>query len=177
MTTGRELALQLLPDFSNNVENRVRRSYGYYAKIVGRDPAKEAILIGSAMHTIGAICVIQKLPVAPLYWVERAKGEPRQIFASDPIESANIIDCGRFDTMFVVAREYHYSTEEFKRLGNALERVLVGKAPPNWTAHHLWHMVIEKKPKGEDLTFLERAMSKYEMLYADMKAGRNPLNK
>lgn len=173
MATGHELALQLLPAFAENVVARhPPRTYGFYAKLIGRDPATEAISIGPAMHAIGAVCVIQQLPVAPLYWVTREEGEPRQVFASDTLESHHILDLGRFDTMFVVAREYRYSMAEFERLQKAMEKVLTGKAPASWTPHFLWHMAIVKKPKGESHTFLERAMSRYEMLFAKLKEER-----
>jgi hypothetical protein len=172
MATGQELALQLLPFFAENVVARHSpRSYGYYAKLIGRDPAKEAISIGPAMHAIGAVCVIQQLPVAPLHWVIRAKGEPRQVFASDVLESHHILERGRFDTMYVVAREYRYSIAEFERLQQAMEK-LINKAPPDWTPHFLWHLAIIKKSKGEDQTFLERAMSRYELLQAQFKEER-----
>ena len=173
MATGHELALQLLPVFAENVVARHSpKSYGFYAKAIGRDPAKEAISIGPAMHAIGAVCVIQQLPVAPLCWVTREQGEPRQVFASDALESHHILNLGRFDTMFVVAREYKYTMAEFEKLQKAMEKVLTGKAPPDWTPHVLWRMAIVKKPKGEDQTFLERAMSRYEKLFAEFKAER-----
>ena len=166
MATGKELALQLLPAFAENVvARRSPMTYGFYAKAIGRDPAKEAISIGPAMHAIGAVCVIQQLPVAPLYWVTREAGEPRQVFASDVLESHHILDRGRFDTMYVVAREYRYSMAEFERLQQAMEK-LINKAPPDWTPHFLWRLAIVKKPKGEDQTYLERAMSRYEALLA-----------
>lgn len=171
MATGHELALQLLPTFAENVVARHSpKSYGFYAKTIGRNPAKEAISIGPAMHAIGAVCVIQQLPVAPLYWVTREQGEPRQVFASDALESHHILTLGRFETMFVVAREYKYTTAEFERLRKAMEKVFIGNAQPNWTPHFLWRMAIVEKPIGEDRTFLERAMSRYEKLRAELKA-------
>ena len=172
MATGQELALQLLSVFAENVVARHSpKTYGYYAKLIGRDPAKEAISIGPAMHAIGAVCVIQQLPVAPLHWVVRAEGEPRQVFASDVLESHHILDRQRFDTMYVVAREYRYSMAEFEKLQQAM-KTLIDKAPRDWTPHFLWHLAIVKKPKGEDQTYLERAMLKYETLLAEFKAER-----
>lgn len=138
--------------------------------VIGRDPIKEAISIGPAMHAIGAVCVIQQLPVAPFYWVTRVDGESRQVFASDILQSQHILDMGRFDTMYVVAREYRYSMAEFLKLQNAME-ILINKAPANWTPHFLWHMAIVQKPKGEAHTYLERAMLRYENLLAEFKAA------
>ena len=170
MATGQELALQLLPAFAENVVARHSpKTYGHYAKLIGRDPAKEAVSIGPAMHAIGAVCVFQQLPVAPLYWVVRGEGEARQVFASDVLESHHILDRGRFDTMYVVAREYRYSMAEFEQLQQATEK-LIAKAPPDWTPHFLWHLAIVKKPKDEDQTYLERAMSGYETLLAEFKS-------
>ena len=80
------------------------------------------------MHAIEAVCVIQQLPVAPLHWVVRAHGEPRKVFANDPLESREILDKRRFDTMYVVAREYHYSMTEFEKIHQNLE-MLIAKAP------------------------------------------------
>lgn len=172
MATGQELALRLLPLLAENVVARHSpKTYGYYAKLIGRDPAKEAIAIGPAMHAIGAVCVIQQLPVAPLYWVVRAQGKPRQVFANDLLESHHIRDKGRFDIMYVVAREYRYSMAEFERLQQTMER-LIAKAPPDWTPHFLWHLAIVRKPKGEDQTYLERAMFQYDTLLAEFKAER-----
>jgi hypothetical protein len=172
MATGQELALQLLPLFAENVVARHSpMTYGHYAKLIGRNPAKEAISIGPAMHAIGAVCVIQQLPVAPLYWVVRAQGEPRQVFASDVLESRHILDQGRFDTMYVVAREYRYSISEFEKLQQAMQK-LIAKAPRDWTPHFLWHLAIVKKPKSDDRTYLERAMHRYDTLLAEFKAER-----
>lgn len=172
MATSKEIALQLLPFFAENVvARRPPKPYGSYAKAIGRDPAKASISIGPAMHAIGAVCVIQQLPVAPLYYVVRAAGERRQVFASDALESHHILELGRFDTMYVVAREYCYSMSEFERVQQAMEK-LISNAPANWTPHFLWHLAIVQKPKGEDQTFLERAMSRYETLLAELKAAR-----
>jgi hypothetical protein len=172
MATGQELALKLLPLFAENVVARQERTYGYYAKAIGRDPAKDAISLGPAMHAIGAVCVIQQLPVAPLHWVASANGNRRQVFANDPLESQEILDQGRFDIMYVVAREYRYSMIEFENLHQTLKK-LIEKAPPDWTPHFLWHLSIVKKPKGEAITYLERAMLRYTTLFAELKADRS----
>jgi hypothetical protein len=172
MATGQELALQLLPVFAENVVARNKpQTYGFYAKQIGRDPAKGAISLGPAMHAIGAVCVIQQLPVAPLHWVVRAQGEPRQVFANDPLEAQEILKKERFDTMYVVAREYRYTMAEFDKVRQNLEK-LISKAPPDWSPHFLWHLAIVKKPRGEALTYLERAMARYSTLLAELKAER-----
>lgn len=170
MASGQELAVQLLPLFAKNIVARLQMTYGYYAKNIGRDPAKEALSIGPAMHCIGAVCVIRQIPVAPLYWIRRESGQPRQVFASDALESRDILDSGRFDTMYVVAREYRYSLSEFEQVQETME-ALIAKAPKNWTPHFLWHYVIANKPKGENRSYLERACDRYEALLDDLRAG------
>ena len=42
------------------------KTYGHYASRIGLDPAKNAIPVGHAMHTIGAACVFKCVPVVPL---------------------------------------------------------------------------------------------------------------
>ena len=44
------------------------------------------------MHAIGALCVVRQLPVAPLYWVQRADGEHRGVFEQDAIERQYIVE-------------------------------------------------------------------------------------
>lgn len=172
MAAARDLALQLLPAFAESVVARhPPKTYGYFARAIGRDPATEAISIGPAMHAIGAVCVMRQLPVAPLFWVIREDGAAGQVFASDALESHHILGAGRFNTMLVVAREYQYSMAEFEGLRLTMEK-LVSKAPANWTPHFLWHMAIVRKPRGEDQTYLERAMSRYEKLLAEFKEKR-----
>ena len=171
MASGQELAVQLLPHFAKNVVARSQMTYGYYARAIGRNSAKESLSIGPAMHSIGAVCVIQEIPVAPLYWVRRESGEPRQVFTSDALESRDILGLGRFETMFVVAREYQYSSSDFEKIRETME-ALIAEAPKNWTPHFLWHYAIVNKPEGEDRTYLERAFTRYETLLADFKAKR-----
>ena len=80
MATARELAIQVLPYFAGYVLAGHVHPYGVYAKAIGRDPAKESMVIGKAMHAIGAVCVLAAIPVAPLYFIKRADGEWRGVF-------------------------------------------------------------------------------------------------
>jgi alkylated DNA nucleotide flippase Atl1 len=135
MSSAKEIASQVFPHFAEAVLAGKVRTYGYYARLIGRDVAKESITIGPAMHLIGAICVVQQLPVAPLHFVERADGQAREIFATDPYESIDVLP--HFDTLYVVAREYGYSAAEFEKVGRALQKVMIEKAPPDWTPQPL----------------------------------------
>ncbi len=68
MSSAREIALEVLPHFAENVLAGRVLSYGYYAKAIGRDVAKESIVIGQAMHAIGGVCAIAGIPIAPLHY-------------------------------------------------------------------------------------------------------------
>jgi len=43
---SREIAAQVLPHFKEAVLARKQHTYGHYARLIGRDIAKEAITIG-----------------------------------------------------------------------------------------------------------------------------------
>ena len=170
MASGREIALQVFPVFAENVLARRVMSYGAYAKRIGRDPVKEAITIGPAMHVIGAVCVVRQLPVAPLYFVKTSDGEGRQIFAADRLEAKLVLP--HFDTLLVASREYKYTREELEQVEKRLRDVLVMKAPRNWTPHHLWHMALVNKPKDSVQTYFERAREKYRAIIAELRHTR-----
>lgn len=171
MATAREIAAQVLPHFAENVLAGRRLTYGRYAHLIGRDVATEAITIGQVMHLIGVLCVFRQLPVAPLYFVKRAVGEARQIFASDPTESLHVLP--HFDNLYVVAREYQYSEEDFEGINTRLHKVLLEKAPPDWTPHHLWHLAIWKCPENSEQTYFQRALSKYECIIDELRKQRS----
>lgn len=114
-------------------------SYGHYAAVTGRNSATEAMAIGPAMHAIGAACVFTKVPVAPLYFVKRADNQDTQIFASDPLENALVTE--HYNVLFIAAREYHYTEQDFQRI----ETVLREKIPNDWSPHFMWHVSVVKK--------------------------------
>ncbi len=174
MATGQEIAIQLLPEFAKSVIARdPPKSYGHYANIIRRDPATDAIAIGPAMHAIGAICALRQLPVAPLHWVRRGdNNDHRQIFASDVLEKKYILDAGHFDTMRVVAREHHYTKEEFDGVEKAMKEVIQSAVISTWSPHFFWRIVLANKPKGEEQTYFERAMTKYNKLFSELKATK-----
>jgi hypothetical protein len=57
MSTTREIAIDILPHFSSNVLKGNVQTYGYYANKIGRKPEKKSMIIGPAMHLIGAACI------------------------------------------------------------------------------------------------------------------------
>lgn len=104
MSSTRETAAEILPHFATAVLARKQHTYGHYARLIGRNPAKESMIVGPAMHLIGALCIISQVPVAPLYWVKRSDGEEKQVFTSDPIEVEHVLPYRNM--MYVVSREY-----------------------------------------------------------------------
>ena len=74
--------------------------------------------------------------------------------------------------MYVVAREYHYSAEEFTRLEAALQKSLASGNVANWSPHEIWHLTFFKKPKDSTLTYYERAMNRYRELFDAIKSQR-----
>lgn len=159
MATARESALEILPFFSENVLKGVVRSYGYYASKIGRNPAKESMIVGPPMHAIGAICVIAGVPVAPLYFVEREDKTWQGVFEGDPLESIHVLP--HYSRLYVVARENKYTEEDFQRIGRGLREVI----PNDWTPHFMWHYAIVNKPKDSEQTYFERALEKYNELF------------
>jgi len=65
MPTAREIALSVLPHFAESVIAKRIHSYGAYATWIGCNPAKESMIIGQAMHAIGASCFLAAIPVLP----------------------------------------------------------------------------------------------------------------
>jgi len=88
--------MKKLPQCSVRLTNVVARrppmTYGQYAAAIEHPPARYGLAVGKAMHAIGALCVVRQLPVAPLYWVQRADGEHRGVFEQDAIERQYIVE-------------------------------------------------------------------------------------
>ena len=157
----RELALAILPHLAEAVLGRRVMTYGYYASRIELDPAKNAIQIGHAMHTIGAACVFRCVPVAPLHFVQRADAGWRGVFESDPLEARDVLP--HYNTLYIAAREYRYSKDDFQSIENWLHKVAeIGSFPSySLSPHHLWHLAIGTKPKDSAETYFERALSAY----------------
>lgn len=167
MTKARIIALEVLPHFSRNVLAQHVLTYGFYADAIGREQAKESMIIGQAMHAIGAACVFAKIPVAPLYFLKRQDNKGAEVFLNDPLENQRISE--HFSTLFVSAREYSYTEEDFQRI----EKTLREKIPANWSPHFMWHVAIVKKPKGSDATYFERALFTYKDIIENERQARN----
>lgn len=173
MSTAYEIAGDLLRIFGENVvARRAPMTYGQYATALRKPAKKYGLAVGQAMHAIGAVCVVQRVPVAPLFWVRRADDGDRAIFESDPTERLHVISSGNYDTMYVVAREYAYRAEEFARLEKTLQRMLAKGSLNNWSPHSVWQETFRVKPKDSNETYFERAMSHYRTLFNEMKAAR-----
>jgi hypothetical protein len=165
MATAREIALEILPHFAENVLARQVFSYGVYAYAVGRDVANGSIAMGPAMHAIGAVCVFARIPVAPLYFVKRSNSQSAQVFTNDPLESQRVLQ--HYSTLFVAAREYHYSRRDFERLESALRKI-----PKDWSPHLMWHVAIATNPSGYDETFFQRALVVYKEIIGNARKSR-----
>jgi hypothetical protein len=170
MPSAREIAAEILPHFATAVLARKQHTYGHYTRLIGRNPAKESMIVGPGMHLIGALCIISQVPVAPLYWVKRSDGEKKQIFAFDPIEAEHVLPYRNM--MYVVSREYSYSESEFKAISRRLQKVIGDKWPPDWTPHFMWRELIRKCPKGSEATYFERARRGYEARFDELRRKR-----
>jgi hypothetical protein len=133
-------------------------TYSYYAKAIGRSPAKDAMAIGKAMHVIGGMCVYARVPIAPLFFVQRADGGWRGVFEEDALESTRVLP--HYDLLYVAAREHAYVEEEFTRISRGLAEVV----PDDWSPHFVWHFAVVNKPKGSELTFFEIALERYRQI-------------
>lgn len=152
MADAREIALSLLPIFQSNVLARRRLTYGFYARAIGLDPATDAPAIGPPMHAIGAACVLANIPVAPLYYVKRADRESARVFESNDIERRHVQP--HRGILYVAAREYSFTADEFHRVERGLRDVI----PRVWSPHRIWETVIFGKPRDKKQTYLERML-------------------
>lgn len=152
MASARDTALELLPHFADSVLAGEIRTYGYFAKTIGLEPAREAMVIDPAMHAIGGACVLGRIPVAPLHFVQRADGAWRGVFEEDPSESAHVLP--HYDVLHVAAREHKFSDAEFARIDRGLREIV----PKGWAPHYIWHFATYRKPKDASQTCFERAL-------------------
>jgi hypothetical protein len=170
MATARELALEVLPHFQQAVLGRCVYTYGHYAIKVGRSSASDSMAIGQAMHALGAGCVLAGVPVAPLFFVERADGEARGVFEGDLAETRHVLP--HFDLLYVTAREHPYSTAEFDKIDKALRTAFPAHLKPTQLSpHDLWHVLIYAKLK-DGKTILEKSLENYRELFAQLKKTR-----
>lgn len=168
MASARDIAIEVLPYFAKNVLAGRVHPYGVYAKDIGRDPSIESMVIGKAMHAIGAVCVLAMVPVAPLYFVRRADGEWPGIFESDYAESTYVLP--HYDLLYVTAREFHYSENDFARVEKGLREVLP-KLSDDFSPHDVWRWAIYTK-LNNGTTPLERALEKYQVLREELRSKK-----
>jgi hypothetical protein len=167
MASAREIAIEVLPHFAENVLAGRVLSYGYYAKAIGRNVAKESIVIGQAMHAIGGVCAIAGIPIAPLHYIRRADGKWRGVFESDVSESTHVLP--HYDFLCLVARIHKYTEKDFSRVDHGLREVLPKYLNPDQLSpHDIWHVAIYTKL--EDFpTIFERSLSLYREIHENAK--------
>jgi len=139
------------------------RSYGYYAKKIGLDPARESIVLGPAFHAIGGVCVLAGIPVAPLYYVKREDGAWRGVFQSDPLEALRVLPY--YKILFVAAREGRYEEEGFQRVFKGLTEIL----PQSWSPHFIWHYAIVNSFDESGQTYFERSLDRYRCIVDEVR--------
>ncbi|CAG0992689.1 hypothetical protein GPROT1_03162 [Gammaproteobacteria bacterium] len=118
------------------------------------------------MHAIGGVCVLAAVPVAPLHFVQRSDGAWRGVFEEDSSERSHVLP--HYDVIYVSARDYGYSQQDFARVARGLAEVV----PKDWSPHKIWHHAIYRKPKGASDTYFERALAKYNALVDQLRLAR-----
>jgi hypothetical protein len=156
MASEGEIAIEVLPHFAKSVLAKRRRTYGHYAVAIGRRTA-EGIVMGKAMHAIGAACVFASVPVAPLYYVERQDHGWRGIFESDQAEREQVLPF--YDLLRVTAREYDYTQRDFDIVDAVLREVLP-LLRQSMSPHEMWHVALHPFESGD--TFFSRAVGRYQ---------------
>lgn len=170
MPTAREIALEFLPHFKESVLAKRVLPYGWYAEKIGRNPARESMVVGMGMHAIGAACVFAKIPIAPLYYVRRADIGWRGVFTSDLVEKEHVLP--HYDLLEVTAREYKYADAELAKLDRALREVLPKILPKDYLSpHDLWHFSIYFKLKSGSTPWLD-ALAHYNQIMKTLCANR-----
>jgi hypothetical protein len=165
MATAREVAIEVLPYFEQSVLAGHVLPYRYYASSIGRDAAKESMVIGQAMHAIGGVCALCAIPIAPLFFIKRSDDEWRGIFEGNPSEQQYVLP--HYDLLYVTAREYKYTAKDFQRLSHGLKEVLPKHLGPDQLSQHdIWRVVIHSKLQ-DGTTPLDRAILKYKEIYAE----------
>lgn len=89
-----------------------------------------------------------------------------QVFSSDPLENQRVLE--HYATLFVAAREYYYTEQDFQRLESGLRK----KIPTEWSPHLMWHVAVATKPNGYDETFFQRALVVYNEIIENGRKSR-----
>ncbi|HSV50735.1 MAG TPA: hypothetical protein VLJ57_01360 [Burkholderiaceae bacterium] len=173
MATSLQIACEVLPHFEANALNGHTRTYGFYAQAIGRNPAKDAMAIGKAMHIIGAACIMAAVPVAPIHFVDRADGEWRGIFERSALERTYLLP--HWDVLVVSSRAHKYTSDEFRTMAILLnDRVPTVFPEDMQTPDKIWQILIpmrDHRANGER-TLLQTALIRYEQIIAEAKARR-----
>jgi len=162
--TAVQLALEVMPHFIKSVvdERRVR-TYGSYCRAIGLDPVEYGRSMGKAMHAVGAACVVRRVPIAPLYWVERENGTDGEIFERRWRESAQVLP--HRDFLYCVARDHRYTAEELR----AVEATLSKAVESGYSPDRMWDVVIKGKPKGQAKTGFVLALERYKEIEQELR--------
>ena len=170
MASARELALEVLPHFRDNVLLGHVLSYGFYAKAIGRDVATESMVIGQAMHAIGGTCAFAGIPVAPLHFVKRADGEWRGIFESDASESIHVLP--HYDLLCLAARIHRYTEDDFRKIEKGLREIFPQHLKPDQLSpHDIWHVAIHGKLEDSTTPF-QRSLERYKSMVEAARDAR-----
>jgi hypothetical protein len=130
------LANEILPLFRANTLRGLTRTCGYYAFGSGRVTDD----VGHALHLIGAACVLARVPVAPIRFVEHVEDEWRGIFA---IAAADSIHAGAWPLMCAASRLHTYSESDFEQMAGVLRTQLKACAQAGPTPLGLWRIVVD----------------------------------
>ena len=170
MTSALTIAAEVLPHFRANVMRNWPRTYGHYAAAIGRSAAKEGVVIGKAMHVIGAACIMAKVPVAPSHYVERADGEWQGIFESAASKAIHVRP--HWTTLAVSSRIHRYSDADFNLVSRLLNDLIPKHFSPEWqTPANIWIYLIHAIAENEQ-TWLQRALASYEEVIAKARVAR-----
>lgn len=170
-----EIAVSVFEELALEVLARRQRTYGFYAAKLGADPGAFAQAIGQAMHAIGAVCIIRRVPVMPLFWVTNVEGADAgdaSVFLADGEERSQVVDSGDFDAMYVVAREHHYTDADMDSVGEALRAWTTSTKVGDYSPHRLWRRTFLERPAGADVTYYQRAMAAYRGELEELKSRR-----
>lgn len=145
------LALEILPLLRANTLRGLIRTSGYYAFRSGQTAAH----VEHAMHLIGAACVLTRVPVAPVHYVDDLHDEWRRIFT---VAAADSDYANAWPLICDSSRHHVYSEADFERVATVVRTqlakyALLGQAPLG-----LWRLVVEQS--------LARALMRYEQIVA-----------
>ena len=161
MADSLSIAQSVLPHLLEHVARGPQwiRSYGFYAERIGMKAEQGGLAIGMAMHTIGAACVLAKVPVIPIHYVERADGEWRGIFESEYAEKCYVLS--HWNLLATSSRVHVYTEANLGSVAKALNTVIPAHLQSLSTPKQLWRFLIYNE-SSHGVTWLHRALPAYE---------------